>query len=228
MTTFLEVQDAALHDDFDATKFRTWAKRFLNEAIGLIYRNTSLARGDVTITATVGPGDAIEDLAQEGVLIQSITRADTGDGLIYLDREEFEQLSNELGSSNTGPPVYYSITGTGTATDTGTRIEFLPIADQTYTLDVVARFAPAQMSGDSDVVPLPPDYGYFPVRYARSKMFALEDDEQMSVFWMSEWLSCLQAIRQDLNRRRIGVRQTPSMWASLDTGPRFHSPHGQF
>jgi hypothetical protein len=227
MTTFLEAQDAALHDDFDATKYRTWAKRFLNEAVGLIYRNTSLARGDVTTTATIGTGDAIEDLSAEGVTIQSITRQDTGDEILYLDREEFEQLANELGS-RTGPPAYYTITGTGTATVNTIRVQFLPIADRTYTLDVVARFAPAQMSADADVVPLPPDYSYFPVRYARSKLFALEDDDQMSAFWNNEWLGCVQAIRQDLQRRRIGVRQTPSMWANLDPGPRFHSPHGQF
>jgi hypothetical protein len=227
MTTFLEAQDASLHDDFDATKYRTWAKRFINEAIGLIYRSTSLARGDVTLTATIGIGDAIEDLATEGVVIQGIFRTDTGEEIFYLDRDEFEQLANELGS-RPGPPVYYTITGTGTATVNTMRIQFLPIADKTYTLDVVARFAPAQMSGDNDVVPLPPDYSYFPVRYARSKLFALEDDDQMSAFWMGEWLACLQAIRVDMQRRRTGVRQTPSMWANIDRGPRFHHPQGLF
>jgi hypothetical protein len=228
MTTFLEVQDAALHDDFDAGKYRVWAQRFLNEAVGLIYSNTSLARGDVTLTATVGPGDAIEDLVQDGVLVQSITRSDTGDTIEYLDRPEFEQLANELGFSNTGPPAYYSITGTGDPIASGTRIEFLPLADQAYTLDVVARFTPIQMSADGDLVPLPPTYTFFPVRYARSKLFALEDDAQMSAFWMGEWLDGVQQVRRDLQRRRIGTRQVPSMWASVDTGPRFHSPHGQF
>lgn len=228
MTTFLEAQDASLHDDFDPTKYREWSKRFINEAVGLVYTQTSLARGDVTLTATIGPGDAIEDFTQDGVLVQRVTRADTGEEIAYLTQEDFEQLSNELGSSNTGPPVYYSITGTGDATSNATRIEFLPIADQAYTLEVVARFTPAQMSGDSDVVPLPPTYQWFPVRYARSKLFALEDDGNMSAFWLGEWLQGLNSIKTDLNRRRIGVRQTPSMWAGVDTGPRFHSPFGQF
>ena len=228
MTTFLEAQDAALFDDFDQTKYRVWAKRFLNEAIGLVYSSTSLARGDLTLIATVGPGDSIEDLSQDGVLVKSVTRTDTGERIDYLERDEFEQLANELGSFNTGPPTYYSITSTGDPTSNSIRLEFLPLADQAYTLDVVARFNPTQMSGDSDVVPLPPTYQFFPVRYARSKLFALEDDAQMSTFWLGEWELGLQSIKMDLNRRRIGVRVVPGMWASVDPGPRFHHPQGLF
>ena len=228
MATFLESYTAALHDDFDATKYTTWAKRFLNEAIGLIYRNTTLARGDVTVTVTFAASDNAETISQEGVLVQEITHADNGEELTYLEREEFEQLNNELGSSRRGRPVYYTLRGTGTATTNTMSLEILPIPDKQYLLDVVARFSPAQMSADADVVPLPPDYQWFPVRYARSKLFALEDDPDMSAFWNSEWLGALQAIRQDMQRRVVGPRQTPSMWASADTGPRFHSPHGQF
>jgi hypothetical protein len=228
MATFLEAQDAALHDDFNATKYRDWAKRFINEAIGLIYSQTTLARGDITLTATVGPGDAIEDFAQEGVLIRSVTRADTGDELDYMERTDFEALANELGSSNTGPPAVYTVTSTGSPTSNSTRIQILPIADGTYTLDVVARYSPTQMSGDSDVAPLPPTYQWFPVRYARSKLFALEDDDRMSAFWMGEWVLGLAAIKADLQRRYIGPRVTPSMWDSLDRGPRFHHPQGLF
>lgn len=227
MATFLEAQDAALHDDFAEAKYRTQAKRFLNEAVGLIYRNTSLARGDVTIPATIGPGDAIEDLSQEGVVIQSITRSDTGGPVNYLPRVEFEQLANELGS-RTGPPVYYTIKGSGTATDNSIRVEFLPIADQSYTLDVVARFSPTQMSADGDIVPLPADYQWFPVRYARKMLFAMEDDGSMERFWNNLWLEAFAAIRQDLQRRHIGVRVVPGMWAGIDTGPRFHHPQGLF
>ena len=227
MATFLESQDAALHDDFDAAKYRTWAKRFLNEAVGLIYRNTTLARGDVTLTATIGPGDAIEDLASEGIVILGISRQDNGDTVDYLERAEFEQLKNELGSRQ-GPPAYYTITGTGTATVNTMRVEFLPVADRSYTLDVVARFAPAQMTADADTVPLPPDYQWFPVRYARKMLFALEDDDQMERFWNNLWGEAIVAIRVDMQRRIVGVRQTPSMWASIDRGPRFHHPQGLF
>lgn len=227
MATFLESQDAALHNDFDATTYRTWAKRFLNEAIGLIYRNTTLARGDVTVTLTFAAGDNSEVISQEGFLPQSVQHADNGEPLGWLDRDDFEQLANELGSSHRGRPVYYTVRGTGTATANGT-LDILPVPDQQYLLDVVARFAPAQMSVDADVVPLPPDYQWYPVRYARKMLFALEDDDQMERFWNNLWGEAFSAIRMDMQRRVVRVRTTPSMWAGMDPGPRFHSPHGQF
>lgn len=228
MATFLEAQDAALHDDFDATKYRTWAKRFLNEAVGLIYRNTSLARGDVTVTLTYAAGDNSEALSAEGVIVDSVQHADNGEELGWLDRDEFEQLANELGSSRRGRPVYYTVRGSGTATTNSVNLDVLPIPDQQYLLDVVARFSPAQMSADADVVPLPPDYQWFPVRYARKMLFALEDDDQMERFWNNLWGEGFAAIRQDMQRRVVRVRTTPSMWASMDTGPRFHHPQGLF
>jgi hypothetical protein len=228
MATFVESQDAALHDDFDPTKYRTWAKRFLNEAVGLVYRNTSLARGDITVTVTYTAGDNSEALAQEGVLPSSVTHASDGEELDFLDRDDFEQLNNELGSSRRGRPVYYTIRGSGTATTNSVNLDVLPIPDTSYSLDVVARFSPAQMTADGDTVPLPPDYQWYPVRYARSKLFALEDDEQMAAFWMQEWLQGLGAIRTDLQRRRVGERTIPGMWEGVGSGPHFHHPDGLF
>lgn len=225
MATFLESQDATLHDDFDATKYRTWSKRFLNEAVGLIYRNTTLARGDIEISTVINTGlnGNKADLGSEGVVVRDVTRADTGDVIEYLGRAEYERIENRWGDAQ-GPPLYYTITGTPGANTT--RLEFLPLPDQTYTFDVIARYSPAQMSSDSDVVPLPPDYQWYPVRFARSKLFALEDDEQMSAFWMNEWLQGLGAIRMDLQRRRTGGRQIPGMWANASPSLEFHHPEG--
>jgi hypothetical protein len=224
MATFVESQDAALHDDFDPTKYRTWAKRFLNEAIGIIHRNTSLARGDYALTAALSAGTASASLGStEHVVIQAVSRADTGEELVFLPRVEFEQLENQYGST-TGPPLYYTLAWS--ELNGAHRLEFLPVPDRAYSLDILGRYSPAHMTLDGSTVPLPVDYQWLPVRYARAKLFALEDDEQMAAFWMQEWLQGLGALRADVNRRHDGPRVIGSMWEGIGSGPRFHHPDG--
>jgi hypothetical protein len=77
--TLLGLATDALHDDFDTTKYATRAKGFVATAVDMVYRTTSLARGDYAASQTLAAGAGSLSVAVTGLRVSSVSLTDTGE-----------------------------------------------------------------------------------------------------------------------------------------------------
>lgn len=224
MSTIAALIARAIDTDFDAATRNADAGRFIREAIGRIYRTTTLARGDFNVAGQLTAGNSSFTVAANALHVRTVLAADTGDELDEVSREDLESL--QAANTGRGRPIAYAIVGTG-ASNENLAIETWPTADRTYDFTVIGRFAPPVTDlEDTDQCPLPIDYENLPVYYARSELFALvEDDERMSALWQGKWTDGLRELRSDLQTRSGRNRRVPGTWSGLTSDmPVFHRP----
>jgi hypothetical protein len=228
VTLVSDLVTEALHDDFDRVKYGGRAAKFVADAVQLIFSTTSLARGDYVPTASVvNAGNPSFALGDSAIRITSVFHTDTGEELVEVPLDDLA-AAQAVPNPPRGRPVYYALTGAGLTAE-GTTVLLSPLPDKTYTLQVRGRYAPAITDLEvGDTVPLPARYDRMPVSYARAKLFALEDDAEMSNFWMSTFTGEVQTLRADLQRRSERVRRVAGTWSDLGSAPRFRHPQGLF
>lgn len=201
--TFLELQDEALHDDFNKLKYRERVKGFLNDWLGELYRTTRLASADQEATVSFTAGNKSAPLPVTALRVQSLRHATTNPDLPLgeVDQDRFDRLSDSTG---TRPLLYVLRAG---------NIDVWPTPAEGLDLQLRFRGDAADMVADGDKPAIPNDYRRILVYHARSELFALEDDPQMADFWMSKRDGKTKALREDLQRRSGRPRRQPSMWS---------------
>lgn len=209
--TFLSLQDQALHDDFDAGKYREPAKRFLNEAQARIFRQVHLAEGDGEASVNLTPGVGVYELPTDAIRVDSLRDPSTARTLYPASVPQFDAHV-----ATDGTPVMFA--------QIGRQIHVHPTPQQAMELRVRFRLVPGFMVEDDDYPQVPPDYQHLLVTYARSRLFRLEDDADMAAFYWAEWLRDLAEMRGDVQRRGTRVRQVPGMWAFGFSRPVFGRP----
>lgn len=224
MTLISDLTARALDVDFDATLRSADAQRFIQQAIGRIYRQTALPRGDYStpiVTAIGAPSTSTDALAR-AVRVASIID-DLGNPLDMLDRFDVQQLQTT--SSSRGRPSAFAVAGTGDTSEQKA-ISWWPIPDRVYTFTLMGRFEPPIADLDStDPVPLPFDYEDLPVWFARAELFDLQDDDAGAARWRSKWVAGLRELAGDLNLRVDRNRRVPGTWSgTAASGPQFHRP----
>jgi hypothetical protein len=212
--TFLQLQDFALGDDFDATTHRDNAKRFINQGLGRLHRAyrmpTQDARAIVSTAAATNvyslPADFVSLHDDEAVLYDT-------DVLEPYDISEFDQLP-----ALSGRPTAFALSENLILLypnpDAEYELTMRYRAVQTHTLDADVP----TVSGDRH-----PDLGWF----ARAKLYLLTDDPDMHGQLMGTLPRAMQdanpaADQQFVPRRR----QVAGQWSGLPTGARFHHPEG--
>jgi hypothetical protein len=212
--TYLQLQDFALGDDFDATTRREDAKRFVNQGLGRLHRAHRLPTQDArAIVSTVAgtnvyslPADFVSLVDDEAVLYGT-------DVLEPYDITDFDQLT-----ALSGQPRSFALSEN--------LILLYPNPDAVYELTMRYR-AVQTLSADADVPTISadrhPDLGWF----ARAKLYLLADDPDMH----AQIMATLPRVMQDANpandqqfvprRRQVGGH-----WGGLPTGARFHHPDG--
>lgn len=229
MSTLAEIATKALHDDFAAAKYGAAARDAIRTAIGMIFRGTSLARGDYVPAPLTLPSGALGiTLTDAGLRIKTIFLVDTSAELTEARIEDIA-ADQQSASMSPGAPRFYAITGAGLAVE-GVTIVVSPIPDRDYELQIVGSFSPddAALNDDGDTIPLPSAYTDLLVHYARSELFGLEGDQNMSDFHLTRFNGRLQQLRGDLQLRSSRVRRTAGTWSDMSSGPRFHHPQGLF
>jgi hypothetical protein len=212
--TYLQLQDFALGDDFDAATRREDAKRFINQGLGRLHRAHRLPTQDArAIVSTVAgtnvyslPADFVSLVDDEAVLYGT-------DVLEPYDITDFDQLT-----ALSGQPRSFALSEN--------LILLYPNPDAVYELTMRYR-AVQTLSADADVPTISadrhPDLGWF----ARAKLYLLADDPDMH----AQIMATLPRVMQDANpandqqfvprRRQVGGH-----WGGLPTGARFHHPDG--
>jgi hypothetical protein len=221
LSTIQNLIDRSLDVDFASSRSAD-AQRFIQQAIGKIYRQTSLARGDyaTSIATAVGVPSTSTATLDRAVKVASIID-DLGNPLTPMDRFDVTQLQKTAGS--TGRPSSFAIGGLGDGSEP-VGVLWWPIPDRIYTFTLMGRFEPPIADLDvTDPVPLPFDYEDLPVYYARAELFDLEDDDAGTARWRNKWTAGLRELAGDLNVRVDLNRRVPGTWAGTSAGgPQFH------
>lgn len=219
MPTFGEVQDRALHDDFDPSKYRTVAAAAINEALGRIFRTTVIGKGDTNMLVSAATGSDTVALPG-GILRVAGVWLEQGWELVYLEPEDFARYA-DAAQARRGTPTAYTVRGGSLA--------LAPTPDRALTLELVGRVSFTPLVNATEPIPLPEDYAWMPMRWARAELFALEDDQPMSDYWRGQFEARLVELRGDVaSRTRQGSRQVPGTWSGMETGASFRHPQGLF
>lgn len=210
--TFLELQDAALHDDFDATKYRARVKVLLNEALARVGRRVyGLQRRS---TASVSAFAGTSSYALPTDFVRAISLRDPALHPGTLDEVDPEWIDDQSTGRNT--PLGYAIDGQSLV------LWPTPTTATTFTLRYWAT--PAALAADGDVPAIPADYVDLLVTYARGKLYRLEDDVAMHDALMGQFDAGVFEAKADLQLTSLRrVRQIPGMW-DRTARPAFRRP----
>lgn len=212
--TFLQLQDEALGDDFDATKYRVLTKRWLNDALWKIARRVRIPQLQSTSTIAVVAGTASYALPTDLVRLVSLRNTTDADPLTDIAINAVDDLP-----AARGKPTSFAVYGA--------QMLLYPTPDRVYPLELRYEKDSVEMSSDSDVPQLPDAYSDALVTYARARLFRAEDDLQASSTYMGEFNQALLDVRVELHGRdRARGRQIPGMFARGGGTPRFTRPGG--
>jgi hypothetical protein len=221
VTLISDLTTRALDTDFDVSRSAD-AQRFIQRAIGLIYRQTALARGDYSapILTAIGGASTSTAALDRAVRVATIID-DLGNPLDPIDRFDAQQL--QATATARGRPRAFAVAGLGDSSEP-LSILWWPIPDKVYTFTIMGRFEPPIADLDpGDLVPLPFDYEDLPVWYARAELFDLQDDDAGAARWRGKWTAGLRELAGDLNLRVDRNRRVPGTWAGTSaSAPQFH------
>jgi hypothetical protein len=212
--TYLQLQDFALGDDFDATTLREEAKRFINQGLGRLHRAYRLPAQDARAIVSTVAGTNVYSLPTDFVALAD------DEGLLYdtdvlepYDISDFDQLP-----AVSGRPTSFSLSEN--------LILLYPNPDAVYELTMRYR-AVETLTADADVPTISADRHPDLAWFARAKLYLFRDDPEMHATILSTLPRAMQdanpASDQQFVPRR---RQISGHWSGLPTGTRFHHPDG--
>jgi hypothetical protein len=207
---FLDLQNEALANDFDAATYRASMKNWMNEAVGKIARRIHLPLLEAKYTLPVVAGTASYALPSDELVLTNLANL-TDD----YELEEHDPEWLDVQTTLSGKPTDF--------TQDGTSLVLYPTPNLAYA-GLQARYlkTAAPLANDTDTLValgIEDTYGApILVSYARSKAFAQEDDGQMSDFWLGRAEKELAEYELYVQRRsRRRVRRIPGMYPRDDS-----------
>jgi hypothetical protein len=222
LSTIQNLIDRSLDVDFASTRSAD-AQRFIQHAIGKIYRKTALARGDYATPIATAVGVPSTSTAALDRAVKVATIIDDLGNPLDAARPVRRDAAPEATAGSRGRPSSFAIGGLGDGSEP-VGVLWWPIPDRIYTFTLMGRFEPP--IADLDVT----DRGAaavrlrdLPVYYARAELFDLEDDDAGTARWRNKWTAGLRELAGDLNVRVDLNRRVPGTWAGTSAGgPQFH------
>jgi hypothetical protein len=200
--TFEQLRDEVLHDDFDSSTYRVRAEEAINDALREIARKIDLPLMQGTSTVSLTSGTGAYSLPTGFVRIKSLKDDDSDDPLDPVSIDFFDDLDDSPGT-----PEVYAVYGG--------QLHVWPVPNSSRTLTLRYRGVPATFTDVGDPVSsvLPDELAHLVVKYARSRLFALEDDQPMADFWRAQFDRDVMVAKGDLQMtsgrttRKIGRRR---------------------
>lgn len=211
MSNFGELQAEALHDDFDANKYRARVQRWLNVAQARIARRMKLPEREGTQAIATVAGTAFYALDTGIVRIRSLHFVGEPAELVQVDLRDIDDAP-----VSSARPTDYALNGAG--------ITLYPTPDRVYNLELRHWSNAIKMVQDIDVPSVHEDYQDLMVTFARAYLFRAEDDGEMYAFYMSQFEDELARMRADVQDRGGRVKRTPNMSAIRPAAPQFVRP----
>lgn len=212
--TFLELQNEALSDDFDPSKYRDLVKVWINEALRKVARRVKSLQHDATQSITTAAGIAAYTLDNDVTRIRWVVDTELRLELDEVTLRDFDGLS-----SASGRPTLFALSSAG--------FVLWPTPDGVYDIDARYWAAAIALVNDEDTPAsfgLTDDYVDLLPTYARARLFRAEDDFEAAATYMAEFEAGLTRAKSDLERpSSAGRRQVPGMFAGR-RGPSFQRP----
>lgn len=208
---FGELQTAALHDDFDPTKYRQRCKDALNEAVGRVTRRVKMLQREAVGNVAVVAGQAAYNVPADFLRLRSLRSATLRRELVEIGVRDIDGAPAAV-----GVPCEFAIDGLTLM------LYPTPAAAGNLTLRYWSR--PALMAADGDDPGIPSDYADALVSYARSRLFRWEDDRQQADAYMGDFNAAIAEMLVDLQSPSATRRQqVRGMWQN-EPSPRFIRP----
>lgn len=211
--TFLNLQDEVLLDEFDATKYRSLVKTWLNEAAQHVSREVQLPQLETELVFTQAAGSPVVTVPTGMQVLTSIRQTLTGRKLMEVSIDDVDAWATQV-----GVPSSYALYGAS--------IILSPTPAASVQLSMRYEGGLPDLSSSDDTQPLgfPEDFMDVLVFYARMRAFAMEDDIEMSTFHRGLWEAGLSRMRSQMQLRSRGrTRQVPGMLRQ-GSRPRFNRP----
>ncbi len=199
--TFLDLQDEALGDDFDATKYRARVKTWMNEGLSRIARNMTVPGLEATAAVTTVAGQSAYSLPADDVRVTSLREPSRRETLEAVGIQEIDEARTA-----SGRPANYAVFAD--------QLVLYPIPDGVYALELRYLKGATALLNDADTPSLPPEYVDLLVTYARYKLYRAEDDPEMANYYQGEWQRELGLMKSDVQHTDRGrVRRVAGMWS---------------
>lgn len=215
--TYLELQAEALHDDFDPIKYRTYVKRWINDALRKIARRSNIPELQGLTQLTLVAGTAAYGLPADSLRVVSVFDATVGEDRGPL--EETTQVDIDALPVASGTPFAFAVHAG--------KIVLYPTPDRsTYQLFVRYLRNAAELVNDTDTVvaSMPDDYVDLLVTYARSRLYRAEDDQATAAALKAEFEDELGRMRADVQHPSRRRKRTGGMFTGSGAVPAFRRP----
>lgn len=218
--TYVELQDEALFNSFDAIKMRPRIKRWLNDAVNEVCRRTGLLRLH-EVAAYDSTGSV--SLQTRFTELLSVHEADgpvttLPDLVANQSRSKLAPLpynSGAFSQSGYGSCLYYAVQHEPSSTGPAVRLRLYPHLASGF-VAVVGRGTPAPMSLDADTSGLGVEFDDLLVTFARSRSFRAEDDFEAARELMADFDRGIRYVSLARPGHRDGPQVTPGMWEDTD------------
>lgn len=211
--TFLELQNEVLAYGFNATRYRSRVKTWLNEGVGRVRRRARIADAEAVDAIITVAGTGSYDLPSALLRVRSLREPSTS---IVLDAVGIDTIDS-YSPTSTGKPTVYALHAN--------QVVLRPVPDAVYTLELREWSAADRMVLDTDEPGLPDDYLDVVIAYALSEAYGAEDDPEMAQFHRGRYDVKILELLGDLQKSQTDrVRRIPGMFASRCAGPNPQRP----
>lgn len=214
--TFLDLQNEALHDDFDPLKYRALVKTWINEALHKIARRSDMVELHGLYQLPLVVGTASYAWPADCVRIVSVFDATTPD---REPLDEVSQLDVDMLDDTSAQPWAFAVDEV-----VGRAVVLYPTPDRsTYRLYMRYLRNATDLSADTDTVTasMPDDYVDLLVTYARSRLYEREDDDSFATSLMAKFEAALGQMRSDVQAPSRRRKHTGGMFRSGGGTPAF-------
>jgi hypothetical protein len=206
------LQDEALHDDFDPTKYRTLVKAWINDAQRRIARRIDMRVGEATQSFDTAAGTAEYALPSDFYRLRTLYENTER----YL-LEEADLRDIDDAETGQGRPYLFVLNGAN--------VLLSPTPDAAYPMRLRYWKSPPLLVGDANVPIIHEDYYDLLVSFARARLFRAEDDPEMAQQYMSEFEDRLSYMAGELQYETRGrPRQVPGLVGRRSGGSGFSLP----
>lgn len=213
--TFQELQDAALGTSFDPTRYRSYAKRFLNRAQQRVARRIGMAVRQASSAITLIVGTHTYDLPADFIGFRGEEPLIDAQGW-PLEEVSIDRILSAAAAAptSTGTPCFF-------AYEKG-RLRLYPTPATVQDLTLIYRAGAPALIADTDVPVIPVDYHELLPLYAKGRLYQEEDDQQAGAQYLAMFEQELREMRGEQQAATHFRRQVPRRFGGR--APTFRLP----